>query len=172
MNVKFATIVSRIIDPFVMLAIALGALLWNTQYVVPAFIGMALLPFVLFIIAVKTKFITNWDVSDRRERPKILWPLVAIELVCLFIFHLYSLFPILFAIIGFAVITHFWKISGHAMAAGLGTGVVVSQFGFVWWPLLLIVPLVSWSRVVRKDHTPLQVIAGALYSWTFVLFFI
>lgn len=168
---RIATIVSRIIDPFVLLGITLGVLLYRTPVFLPAFLCMAVLPFVLFIIAVKTKFITNWDVSNRDERPKMLWPLVVIELISICVFQLFFLIPILIGIIGFAVVTHFWKISGHAMAAGLGSGIVVAKFGFVWWPLLFIVPLVGWSRVVRKDHTVAQVIAGAVYSWSLIILF-
>jgi membrane-associated phospholipid phosphatase len=155
-----------------MLALTLGVFLFRTPTFLSAFLCMAVLPFVLFIIAVKTKFISNWDVTNRSERPKMLWPLVVIELVSIGVFQQFSLIPILLGIIGFAVITHFWKISGHAMAAGLASGVLVARFGIVWWPILLIVPLVCWSRVVRKNHTLAQVVAGAVYSWVLVFFFI
>ena len=58
-----------------------------------------------------------------------------------------------------------WKISGHASVAALATGLIIQWFGWYWWPILLIVPLVAWARVVRRDHTVGQVIAGAVYSW-------
>jgi membrane-associated phospholipid phosphatase len=165
---KFATIISRVFDPFIMLAVVFIVLLSHSQIFFPAFIGMVVVPLALYAIAVQTKFVSDWDLRDRRERPKIIWPLVGIETSCLILFHLWLLTPILVSIIGFAVITHFWKISGHAMAAGLATGVCVITYGWVWWPVLLVVPLVGWSRVVRKNHTLLQVIAGALYAWIWV----
>ena len=169
---KIATIISHIFDPFVMLAVVFVVLLSHTQIFLPAFIGMVVVPFVLYVIAVQTKFVSDWDMRDRRERPKIVWPLVVIEGVCVMIFHLWFLVPIFVSIVGFAVITHFWKISGHAMAAALATGIVVVTYGWAWWPVLLIVPIVGWSRVIRKNHTTLQVIAGALYAWMFVYFFL
>ncbi len=172
MKLTTATIISRIFDPFIMLAVMFAMLLSHTVAFIPAFVSMVIVPFVLFVIAVKTKFVSNWDLSDRTERPKIMWPLVVIEGVCIVLFHLWPLLPIFFAIIGFAIITHFWKISGHAMAAGLATGVCVITYGWVWWPVLLIVPLVGWSRVVRKNHTLLQVIAGAIYAWAIVFIFL
>ncbi len=152
-------------DPFIMLAVVFGAVLWQTPSFIPAGICMVLVPFVLFVVAVKTKYISNWDVSDRKERPKILWPLVIIELVCVGIFQLYSFLPIVAILTGFVVITHFWKISGHAMCAALASGILVKTFGISLWPVLLIVPLVCWARVVRRDHTLLQVFAGSAYAF-------
>lgn len=172
MKQTIATVISRIFDPFIMLAVMFAILLSHTAVFMPAFIGMVIVPFVLFFIAVKKKFVSDWDLRDRRERPKILWPLVVIEIVCVMIFHLWFLVPFLISIIGFALITHFWKISGHAMAAALATGTVVVTYGWAWWLVLLIVPIVGWSRVIRKNHTTLQVIAGALYAWTFMYFFL
>jgi membrane-associated phospholipid phosphatase len=169
---RLATIISRIFDPFIMLAIMFAILLSHTAVFISAFVSMIIVPFVLFVIAVKTKFVSDWDLSDRAERPKIIWPLVGIEIACVLLFHLWFLIPILVSIVGFAVITHFWKISGHAMAAALATGTVVVTYGWSWWPVLLIVPIVGWSRVIRKNHTSLQVIAGALYAWMFVYFFL
>ena len=60
---------------------------------------------------------------------------------------------VLISFAGFSLITFFWKISGHAFINALVTGYIIQWFGWSWWPVLLIVPLVSWSRVVRKDHT-------------------
>jgi membrane-associated phospholipid phosphatase len=169
---RLATIISRLFDPFIMLAVMIAILLSNTAVFIPAFVGMVIVPFLLFVIALKLKFVSDWDLRDRRERPKIVWPLVVIETVCVMIFHLWFLVPILVSIIGFAVITHFWKISGHAMAAALATGIVVVTYGWAWWPVLLIVPLVGWSRVIRKNHSILQVVAGAVYAWVFVYVFL
>jgi hypothetical protein len=165
MKKNIATVISRVFDPFIMLAIVFIVLLFYSAAFIPAFISMVLVPLVLYIIAWKTKVVSNWDMSDRRERPKLLWPLVVIEAICVFVFQLSSIIPILVAIIGFAIITHFWKISGHAIGVALATGIIVARFGWEWWPVLLIVPLVGWARIVRKDHTIAQVIAGAAYSW-------
>lgn len=153
-----------------MLAIIFVTLFYKSPVAIPAFILTILLPLVLFFIAWKTKFIGDWDVSDRRQRPKILWTLVIIEGISCYVLKMTAAIPILIVLTGFTVITQFWKISGHAMAAALATGILITRFGIAWWPVLLIVPLVSWARVVRRDHTIWQVIAGALYSWVLVYF--
>ena len=169
---RFATIISRVFDPFIMLAVVCVVLLSRTAVFIPAFITMVLVPLLLFVIAVKTKFVSNWDVSARQERPKLFWPLIAIEVISIVVFQLWFLIPMIVAFAGFALITHYWKISGHAFASALATGILVSRFGWHWWPVFLIVPLVSWSRVMRKNHTIPQVIVGAVYAWLIVFFFV
>ena len=164
-----AIFVSRIFDPFVSLTAVFIILMYGSPKFIPAFLGMVILPLVLFTLAWKTKYISNWDVSDRKERPKILWAIVVIEAASVIIFHVWSLTPIICAIIGFSIITHFWKMSGHAMGAAYATGLIIKLFGWGWWPILLIVPLVGWARVVTKNHTVTQVIAGAFYSWGLVV---
>lgn len=165
-----STVVSRIFDPFVMLGTAFFVLLWGNPVFFPAILTIVGLPFVLFVIAWKTKFISNWDVRDRKERPKVLWPLAVIECLAVVFYELWFLVPILFAIIGFALISHVWKISGHAMAVGFASGIVVRQIGLDFWWVYLAIPLVCWARTAGKYHTWPQVIAGATYALLFVWF--
>ena len=169
MNTKVATIISRICDPFVMMTVVFMELFWGSAVFLPAFIFMVALPLALFFFAWKTGVISNWDISDRRERPKIVWTLVCIELVSALLLHASNMIPILVIFIVFALITHFWKMSGHSMCAAIATGVTIHLFGWLWCPVLLIVPLVGWARVIRHDHTIWQVAAGALYSWVLII---
>jgi membrane-associated phospholipid phosphatase len=61
-----------------------------------------------------------------------------------------------------AAITTVWKISIHcAVAAGSAT-ILSLMFGPALLPTYLLVALTAWSRVVLKDHTTAQVIAGAV----------
>ena len=166
-----AKIVSRIFDPFVVLGVTFVVLLSNTPVFVPAFLTMVILPLILFAVAWKIRFVSDWDVSDRRQRPKILWTLVAVEAIGTAVFQLAAIVPILVALAGFSVITHFWKISGHMLSVGLATGVIIERFGWQFWPVLLVVPLVAWARVVTHNHTTGQVIAGTIYAWALLLFF-
>lgn len=54
-----------------------------------------------------------------------------------------------------------WKISAHA-AGSAGFAVLIWQIlGPFSSPILLVIPLVAWSRVVLRRHTLGQVIAGA-----------
>lgn len=172
MKQSIATIISRVFDPFIMLSVVLIIFLSHTRVFIPAFISMVIIPFALFIIAWKTKRVSDWDISDRRERPMLFWSLTAIEIINIVVFQLWFLLPMIMSFAVFSFITHFWKISGHAFASALATGLFISRFGWQWWPVLCIVPLVVWSRVMRKNHTLPQCIAGALFAWTVVFMFL
>lgn len=167
-----ATIISRIFDPFLMALVTLSVLLDGSPMYLQSLLVMTLLPFLLFLVFWKTKRVSNWDISNRAERPKFLWTLIGIETIAIIFFQQWNVLPFLFALVGFGIITHIWKISGHMMALGLATGVLIANYGWGWWPVLLAVPLLTWSRVVTKNHTIAQVIAGTLYSWVIVYFFV
>lgn len=171
MTRKVATIISRIFDPFITLGVLFVLAFYTTPIFIPAFLLMIVLPFFLFLIALKTNVVSNWDVSDRSERPKILWSLVIIEIVSSLLLRTTIAIPILAVLFGFAVITQFWKMSGHVVSAALTTGFIIARFGIVWWPVLLVVPVIGWARIVTKNHTTAQVIAGAIYSFILVFLF-
>jgi len=63
-----------------------------------------------------------------------------------------------------AVVSPFWKISGHAAAMSSAAVISVLVLGPAWLPLLLLVPAVGWSRVVLRAHTVAQVVAGSLFG--------
>lgn len=70
---------------------------------------------------------------------------------------------------GFLLISLLFKISGHAGSITLATGLLMSWYGFAWWPILLLIPLVGWSRVVTKNHTVAQVVIGIAYSFILLI---
>lgn len=62
------------------------------------------------------------------------------------------------------VITRYWKISIHT---GVAAGIVVVFIQLFGWGTLLLAPLVAligWARVTVGDHTPAQVVTGAMVS--------
>jgi hypothetical protein len=60
------------------------------------------------------------------------------------------------------VINHFWKLSVHASVAAGSMVVLVLAFGPVLSATVIVVAAVGWSRVRLRDHTPWQVVAGAV----------
>jgi membrane-associated phospholipid phosphatase len=61
-----------------------------------------------------------------------------------------------------AAITTVWKISIHCAVAS-GSVTILALLAGPWvTPAYLLVALTAWSRVVLKDHTTAQVIAGSL----------
>ena len=61
-----------------------------------------------------------------------------------------------------AGITTVWKISIHCAVASGSVTILTLLFGPWLAPAYLLVALTAWSRVVLKDHTPAQVIAGSV----------
>jgi membrane-associated phospholipid phosphatase len=60
-----------------------------------------------------------------------------------------------------AGITTVWKISIHCAVASGSVTILTLLFGPWLAPAFLLVALTAWSRVVLKDHTAAQVIAGS-----------
>ncbi len=185
MNKKIATIISRVCEPMVLLTIIaiVGGLHANlssavfSQYLLFLFVFMIAPILGLWIWFVKKEGM-SWDIPNRakRIRPLIL-VLGLVMLDGIFTIHLDSraltqLFLLFLVwLVGFTAITTKWKISGHTGVAALATGLMVAWYGSLWWPVLLIVPVVGWARVVRHDHTILQVVMGAIYSWGLLAIF-
>jgi membrane-associated phospholipid phosphatase len=61
-----------------------------------------------------------------------------------------------------AAITTIWKISIHCAVASGSVTILTLLFGPWLVPAYLLVALTAWSRVVLKDHTSAQVIAGSV----------
>ncbi|NHD18317.1 MULTISPECIES: phosphatase PAP2 family protein [Actinopolyspora] len=78
------------------------------------------------------------------------WPLIALD-----IGMIVSLFLT-------GAITIFWKVSIHSAVAAGATVVLALTYGALWWLLAVVVAAVSWARVAVEDHTPAQVVGGAL----------
>jgi membrane-associated phospholipid phosphatase len=61
-----------------------------------------------------------------------------------------------------AAITSVWKISIHCAVAAGSVTILALLLGPWLIPAYLLVALTAWSRVVLKDHTAAQVIAGSV----------
>lgn len=114
---------------------------------------------------------TNWDVSERKKRFVPLLVLVVffgIQYVVVKNFHnemLSSLFLLFFVWnIGFFLITFKVKASGHLSVLTLAVCQIIAWFGFSYMPLILLLPLLSWSRIQLKRHTMKEVLIGIGYS--------
>ncbi|WP_246036515.1 phosphatase PAP2 family protein [Sinomonas susongensis] len=131
-----------------------------------------LLPFGLLLALVRAGKVTDHHVSDRRQRVPVLAASIACVLVGLGLLLLLrapaSVIAMVLALIGglalLALVSLVWKISGHAAAITSAAVSVMFLFGASWWPVLLLVPVVIWSRLVLRAHTPSQTIAGAVFG--------
>ncbi len=172
------TIISRVFDPPVIIPIltCIGVIKSELTHrgmlafglLIPIFLG---LPLAYFLWSLKTHHVSNWDITKRRERIvplSILLGFLAMDTFIVSWFDnpfLLNMFFIYFLwTAGFLSITLFWKISGHTGIATLAAGLLALWFGHNFIYAFLFVPLVAWARIVRHDHTPLQVMGGIVYS--------
>ncbi len=175
MKVSFAKFISTILNPLVVMFFAPFFLIYRTTHdfdtaLYWAFVTLIFLMVMgLFVIAgVKKKIFTDLDISRREQRPLMF--LMAILFVSVYILTVFALHgPYILYVLGIgiilgvsvvSVINRRVKASIHvATLTALVLPVAVS-FGHYYILLLLLVPLVAWSRLVTKRHSLREIFVG------------
>lgn len=157
--------------------IALAATLWIgissqkdliTNYLYVFSFSIFLLFSHIYILR-KLDIVSDWEISDRGQRPKYALS-ATIPYFFILLFSLNSRSQIFISIsllllslnIIFGFISIFWKISGHMIYLSIFSITLYILFGNFIFLLLcgIITLLVGWSRIYLKRHTLLQVIFG------------
>lgn len=68
------------------------------------------------------------------------------------------------AIIIAGVLSYFWKVSMHSSMITFFVLMIVLMFGPAWWPVVFLIPLVWWARLVLYRHTIWQLLVGMILS--------
>ncbi|ADZ08295.1 phosphoesterase PA-phosphatase related protein [Methanobacterium lacus] len=142
------------------------------QFIVPTIISIifgALIPISTSLILIK-KMHTDLDITDRTKRTVPLIFAICSYLLGFLMLLWYGapdIVSVLMLIYGtntllILIINFYWKISIHAMGIAGPTAAFIFTFGPLGIIVGLIIPLVMWSRLKLKKHTPSQVIAGSL----------
>lgn len=128
-------------------------------------------PLAVIIYLRKTGHITDWEITKREERERVfvysLLPhLASLLLIVTFGTELAWQIRLSAFIIEVAgtLITLYWKISVHLANYTAVAFIAIVLFGWQWWPLLIVIPVLAWARVRRKKHTWLQTIAGTVLT--------
>ncbi|WP_306843148.1 phosphatidic acid phosphatase [Paenarthrobacter nicotinovorans] len=175
----FARILTEVFQPPVVVLV----LLLISPAIEPGFPGtmwfgllgaffVCVLPLAYVLVMVKLGRISDHHVSDRRQRPALLLMALVSVVTGLLVLQLIggpvSVSVMIIALIAgiavLAVVSAFWKMSGHASALAAAVVIAVLMFGPAWLPLFVLVPVVGWSRLVLRAHTLGQVIAGSLFG--------
>ena len=133
------------------------------------FVLLFVVPPNLYVLnLLKKGIITDYHMNIRRERVKPLFFIVFNTILGISIF--YSLggpsFLIilciccLLSILAMFFVTLFWKISGHAVAAGGLCLLILTLFSEAAIPFTIIMPIIAWSRVKLSRHTVSQTLVG------------
>ena len=130
-----------------------------------------ILPIALLGLFIRLHWISDVDITQVKER-RLFFVLILLlhVLSAYFVWSVvtWQAWELLLAafvveVVG-TLVTFGWKISGHLAASSFLFAVIIHLFGWQWWPLLLLLPLIAWSRVVLKKHTVMQTIAGSVLS--------
>lgn len=177
MSEKFAKFISTIFEPMIVVYVValLGgrhaglmgdAWVWYALYLT---IFMSLVTLIRVYFA--SRYHTNWDISDRKKRVGPLVVLMAVFGLHYFVVRsvdnasLTWLFILFMAwTVGFFLITLKTKLSGHVGVLTLALSIILKWYGDIAIPLLLLIPLLSWSRIQLKRHTMKEVFIAIAYS--------
>jgi membrane-associated phospholipid phosphatase len=179
-HVRIARLVSNILAPasislpFVVLVALYHAqnVLRSLLYALITLFFLSIGPFVYILISVRMGKISDVDVSRRTERSgPFLFGILSVlagwqALIILQGPKNLQTVLIITAVSGIVmmVTTLWWKISIHASSMGGIATILTAFYGAVMLPTFLLLVLVSWSRVVLRRHTVLQVVAGSFVS--------
>lgn len=176
MTQSVAKIISHLFSPFVVWPVFVGVLLLQTGLATsqqlsvlgPVVLCEFVLPIVWVMVLKRTGKVTDWEVTNVKERRWFFFGVLVCHALSLLVLYHWAT-PLAWSLrwLGLSLeifgtgITWFWKISVHLAASSFVIVLVNILYGWQWWPLFLVLPLVMWSRVVRKRHTVMQTIAGA-----------
>ena len=174
---KVAEILTRILSPIT--ALFLGIIIVFFEYVstephyafdwLAVAIVVLILAVATLLLFMKTGLVSNWDITDRKQRPKFLGLVSVYILILVFItakMGYISALPILTllatGVIIATIITLFWKVSFHTFAVTMIVLLVIAKYGesYMMYLLLALPFLAAWSRVVLGKHTLYQAIGG------------
>ncbi len=174
-----ASILSRLFEPITLLLFLCAVLFLRTgirglallQAIAILVFVVFLPPLVLLFRALRKKTISNWDISNRKQRVRALgiflgFLIVGVSLISFLGYPSITRFFLFLTVVfvGQFLLTLVYKVSGHLMVATLWSACMSYWYGDIWYMAFGILPFLAWSRVVLKRHTIGQVIAGTLYA--------
>lgn len=165
--------ISILAHPFVMVALLVGSTIPPAE--VPRSFALvavaAILPVgILMALQVRRGSWANVDASNQSERP-LLFVVATTSLVALLV-SLFLLRPqsillkgtiAVLAMLVLSAITSRWlKVSLHMAFASFATAALLLLGSLVGAGLLLVLPLIAWSRLYLRRHAPSELVAGVI----------
>ena len=185
MRERIASLTSNILNPFLVGLVlilllsfkstssALDAIKWSLIS-----IAASILPvFGVIAYLVRSQKLESTFINVRKQRTKIYllasvcagvgWVILYYleapkELIATFVAGLS-------AVVVFMSVNFLWKISLHTALISASVTVLVILYGPIATVTVALVPLIGWSRIELKHHSPAQVAAGALLAAVIVV---
>ncbi len=180
MRKRIANLTSNILNPFlVSLVIILLLSFESTSSILSALkwslisIALSILPvFSVIIYLVRNGRLDGVFTPVRGQRTKIYWLAGACAGAGCVILHYFGAPLILVAtfvaglsaVVIFMCVNLLWKISLHTAFITASVTVLVILYGWLAAVAILLIPLMSWSRIELEHHSLAQVATGALLA--------
>jgi membrane-associated phospholipid phosphatase len=175
---RLARLLTEVFAPAPTVATLLFVIAWHSaptplealKWAFLAILFSSLVPIAYILLGVRRRRLTDHHVRLREQRKQPLLVAIASVLVGLTLLIVGGAPRDLIALVGAGAcglavaiaFTLFWTLSIHVAVVAGTVAVLTIVFGpgFLW--LLPLVALVAWSRVALGDHTPAQVVVGAV----------
>ncbi len=139
--------------------------LWWLILTVP-FITVPPTGYVLWLV--HTGHLEDFYMPQRAQRLRPLIVMMVWFVICLKLLQYWQAPAIVGAIVSIgtvlvgilSIVTLFWKVSFHGATISAVVMTLILVVGLAAWPTLFLIPLVGWSRIRLKRHTPYQVVIG------------
>jgi membrane-associated phospholipid phosphatase len=179
---RFANFISWVISPVVVAPVAYYAIVMqgygndanSLSYLIVLFFSSTIAPILLISGLKKIGKISDFNITFREQRFLPLLVLVAVNalgyefmkhllpprlLTGILLFNAVNMIFIL-------LITLQWKISIHLFTFASSIALLFMQFGTIALSLLVLVPILMWSRIFLKAHNFLQTLVGGIVGFT------
>jgi membrane-associated phospholipid phosphatase len=174
----FADIISFILDPLVILFPLPFYLIYETTNEISSGAFWTLISslfifmfFIFIAIGVKLKFFSDFDISDRKQRPFLYFFTILLSVIYLFtlltlqapkVLFIFT-FGLIFGLFIVEIVNNYIKVSMHvATITVFVTSMILIHHELIYFAGYLPVLLVVWSRLKLKRHTPLEVFVGGI----------
>ncbi len=180
----FARLISLVFQPIFVIGIFMAILViyfapdFRTgliRLLITAFL-IGLIPITYTIIAARFGWIKNAWLERRQDRIGPFLVAAFCMIINLMIFYKFGvdqevlvfMMALILVLTLTLIITLFWKISVHTTVITIvAVAANVISDGALWY-LFLLIPLVMWARVYKKNHTILQALVGCVLNGVIV----
>ncbi|WP_076790586.1 hypothetical protein [Chlorobium sp. KB01] len=181
---RFANFVSWVINPVVVAPAVYTTIVLlgfradphNMSYLMVLFLSSTIVPMLLIYGLKKIGKVSDYNITFREQRFLPLLVLVAINALGYEFMKQLDAPPLLSGILLFnsvnmvfiLLVTLQWKISIHLFTFASSVALLFLQFGAVALWLLLLVPLLMWSRIHLKAHNFMQTLIGGIVGFSVI----
>lgn len=178
---RFASLISWVISPIIVAPAAYFLVAcfgfrddparWD--YLLVLFLASTIVPILLIYGLKKIGKVSDYNITFREQRFLPLLVMVGVNFLGYELMQQLEAPRIFTGILLFnavntvliLLITLQWKISVHLLTLASSIALLYLQFGAVAFWLLLLVPVLMWSRVYLKAHTFMQTLVGSIIGF-------